>query len=526
MRVVSYSLSVIFFISLILLPLILGILLKANLFWEVFAYPELVDRARSAIIWSFIIAFTVSTLDLIAGLPLAWFIVRSNSRWTKIVDSMADIPFVIPTAALGYSFLLFWSGKQGISRLLGFSSLIPPGALLVMLLHFAFSFPVIVRVMVGELMNYREVYEVAAGTLGAQPFTIARTVTLPMLKPALVASFLLAFARSLSETGATVMVAGAFENGPVFIKKAKDAGLESPMIFVSSILILLSIAVFFSINLMGPRMKLPLKKVWPNLERRLSSASSVKARNFLTFAVFLGFVILPSLFIALPAVQAVMDGTLVKAVKGAGLWSQFWGSMTLSYSIGAIVTVVNVILGLPISILIARNKLGNVTSILDTIVNVPIVVPSVALGVSLRIFWRETFSLPEFWALVLAHTAITYTYFVRSMSAAIEGVPQEMEEVASTLGSSPLATFRKITFPLAKYSMFSGAILVFTRSVDETGATIAVSEKLKTAPVFLVDLVKGNIPASQSDIALGIGFLVLMSFAILLTLRILIEGRK
>ena len=525
-KLISYSLSVVFFIFLILLPLILGILLKANLFWEIFAYPELMNRAKSAILWSFIIAFTVSTLDLIAGLPLAWFIVRSGSRWTKIVDSMADIPFIIPTAALGYSFLLFWSREEGISSLFGFDSLIPPGALLVMLLHFAFSFPVIVRVMVGELMNYREVYEVAAGTLGAQPFTIARTVTLPMLKPALVASFLLAFARSLSETGATVMVAGAFENGPVFIKNAKDAGLESPMVFVSSILIFLSIAIFFSIDIMGPRMRLPFRKVWPNFEKKLSSATAVKARNSLTFVVFLGLVILPSLFIALPAVQAVIDGTLIRAVRGVGPWSRFWESITLSYAIGTIVTVVNVILGLPVAILVARNKLGRVTSVLNMMVNIPIVIPSVALGVSLRIFWRDTFALPEFWALVLAHTAITYTYFVRSMSAAIEGISQEMEEVASTLGSSPIAIFRKITFPLTKYSLFSGAILVFTRSVDETGATIAVSEKLRTAPVLLVDWVKGTIPTSRSDIALGIGFLVVLSFAVLLALRLLIEGRK
>lgn len=116
---------------------------------------------------------------------MAWLIVRGKSRWTTIIDSLSDIPFIIPTAALGYSFLLFWSGEEGLSRIFGGGSIVPPGVLLIMLLHFAFSFPVIVRVMVGELLNYREVYEVAARTLGAHPFTAVRTVTLPILKPSL-----------------------------------------------------------------------------------------------------------------------------------------------------------------------------------------------------------------------------------------------------------------------------------------------------------------------------------------------------
>lgn len=174
-------------------------------------------RADSAILQSFIMAFIVSVLDLIAALPLAWFIARSRSRVAHFVDALVDIPFLMPTAALGYLILLFWSSERGLSSLFGADLLIPPGFSLVLLLHFAFSYPVIVRVMVGELLSYREVYEVAARTLGARPWTAIRTITLPLLKPGIIASFLLAFARSLSETEATVRVAGLWENGPVFL---------------------------------------------------------------------------------------------------------------------------------------------------------------------------------------------------------------------------------------------------------------------------------------------------------------------
>ena len=519
-----YASAILFLVAFILLPPVLGITLKLGLAQPVFSDPVLLARAESAVLWSFAIALSVAAFDLIAGLPLAWLISRGRSRWISIVDALADIPFVIPTVALGFSTLLFW-GNTGPVSLLGLS--IPPGLILVLLLHFAFSFPVVVRVMVGALLTHNTIYETAAKTLGARPFTIARTVTLPLLRPSLIAAFLLAFARSLSETGATVIVAGLFENGPVFISNAKNAGLEGPMVLVSFILILTSVSVFALIRLLGKRLKIPINTVFPGPEARLSSKRSVNFRNGATLLIFALFVLIPSIYITFPAFGALTDGTLQHALAGTGVWASFWQSMELSYGIAILVTIINIATGLPVAVLVARKRLGKFgTTLLDAVVNVPIVVPSVALGVSLGFFWRSFTFIPEFWILVFSHMTITYTYFVQAMAAAIEGIPEEMEETARTLGSKPLHVFRKIISPLTKYSFLSGAILVFTRSVDETGAATAVSQTLKTAPVLLVSWVKHQIPVTQSEIALGIAFLVLTSFVALLALRLIVYRRK
>jgi ABC-type spermidine/putrescine transport system permease subunit II len=524
MKKLVYVGAIVFLVAFILLPPVLGISLKLDLAQQVLSNPELLKRSESAIFWSFTIALSVAAFDLAAGLPLAWYIARGRSRWISVIDALADIPFVIPTVALGYSMLLFW-GSTGPVSLLGFS--IQPGLILVLLLHFAFSFPVVVRVMVGELLTHNVIYETAAQTLGARSFTIARTVTLPLLRPGLVAAFLLAFARSLSETGATVIVAGVFENGPVFIKNANDAGLQGPMVLVSFILILSSVAVFAFIRLLGNRLKIPISRVYPGPEARLSSKESVDLRNGLTFLIFGFFVLIPSIYITFPAITALTDGTLQEALSGVGVWASFWQAMALSYSIGIIATLINIAVGLPIAILIARRKIGKIgTTLLDAACNVPIVVPSVALGVSIGFFWHSLGFLPEFWILVFAHMTITYTYFVQAMAAAIEGIPTEMEETARTLGSRPLHVFRKIIIPLTKYSFLSGAILTFTRCINETGAATAVSQNLKTAPVLLVSWVKHQVPVTTSDIALGIAFLVLTSFVSLLVLRLIVYRRK
>jgi len=527
-----YMLSIIIFFTLILLPPILGIIIKGGSIQEVLNQPELMSEALNSIAASFAIALFVSFIDVIVGIPMAWMITRGKSRWLNVLDTLSDIPFIVPTATLGYSLLIFWSKPGGLSSLFG-APFVSPGWLLVILLHFTFSFPVVVRTMVGALLDYKLEYEQAARTLGAAPLTADRTVTFPILKHSLIASFTLAFARSLSETGATMMVAGAFVHGPIFIKKYHGLGQEGPLVFVSSILIVLSSLVFVTIRLLGPRLKISVRKVWPATERKLSSSMIVSSRNGITLLIFFIIVFIPSLFVAVPAVEAVFTGVLPEALGGSGVWGDYWQSITLSYFVGIVATLINIVIGLPMAIIIARRKVGKgLSTVLDMLVNIPIIVPSVALGASLAIFWKENFAfIPEIWLLIFAHLSITYPYFVRAMSAAIERTSIELEEAARTLGAKPLGVFRTIIFPLTKYSMFAGAIMVFTRSVSETGATLVVSN-LKTAPVLLAKYWvipymenPNTAPVTRAEIGLGCGFLILLSFMILLVLR-LVTRRK
>jgi thiamine transport system permease protein len=530
-----YLTAVILFFALILLPPILGIIIKWNTMQQVLNQPALMLRALSAVENSFIIALFVSALDVVTGVPMAWLITRGKSKWLNVLDTVSDIPFIVPTAALGYSLLLFWSDPGGVSSLFG-SSLVSQGWLLVVLLHFTFSYPVVVRVIVGALLDYKKEYENASRTLGAPPFTASRTVTFPIIKPSLIAAFILAFSRSISETGATFIVAGAFENGPVFIQNMKNdyidgkiiqSDYEGSIVFASFILIAVALAIFLTIRALGPKLKLPVRKIWPTFERKLSYSKAASSRDSITLLIFLAIVLIPSLFVALPAFQAIFTDTLPKSLSGAGVWGEYWQSLLLSYFLGAAVTIINVVIGLPMAIIVARRKLGPLPSaVLDVLVNVPLVVPSIALGISLAIFWKANFPfMPEMVLLIFAHLAITYPYFVRSMSAAVERISPDLEEAARTLGAKPLGVFRTIVLPLTKYSILSGAIMVFTRSVSETGATVAVVTSLRTAPVVIVDWVKQKVAATPLEIGLACGFLIVFSFIILLALRLIVKGK-
>lgn len=522
-----YLASVMIFLALILFPPIIGIITRLGAVQQIFSEPPIVARAFSAIINSFAVALLVSAVDVVAGVPMAWLIARGKSKWLNVVDTLADIPFVVPTSALGYSLLLFWNKPEGISAFFG-GSLVSEGWLLVILLHFTFSYPVVVRVLVGALLDYKVEFERASRTLGAPPLTAARTVTFPILKPSLIAAFILAFARSLSETGATFIVAGVFfENGPVFIQNITNnynpgtVIYDGSIAFASLLLIVGASAIFAFIRIFGPRLKLPISGVWPGFERKLSYSKASFSRNGATMLIFLAIVLVPSLWVALPAFQAVFTSTLHNSLFGVGVWSGYWQSLLLSYLLAATVTGLNIIIGLPMAILIARKRMGALTStILDVLIMIPLIVPSIALGFSLKFFWKQTFAfIPEIWLLIFAHLTITYPYFVRSVSAAVERISVDMEEASRTLGAKPWDVFRTIIFPLAKYSILSGAIIVFTRSMSETGATAAVASTLQTAPLIIVNWVKGKVSATPLEIGLGCGILILFSFIFLLVLR-------
>jgi len=535
MRHVVYVAAVLFFLLIIFVPPILGIGLKLNLFLGVVNKPQLMSRALNAIWLSFAVATIVSIFDLAAGIPMAWFIARGKSRWLNLIDTLADLPFIIPTVALGYSLLLFWNSSYGPSGIFS-GSLISPGWILVIMLHFVFSFPIVVRIMVGALLDYQYVYEEAARTLGASPVSAERTVTFPILKPSLIGAFVLAFARSISETGATVIVAGAFENGAVFIAKLNTPAEikvygQGPLVFASLMLILVAVIIFAMIQVFGPKVKIPTGRMPPSFEKKLSGGKMASLRDALILFIFFFIIIVPALFVIVSAFPALTDGTLRNALTGTGtFWQQYWPSLVLSYFIATIATIVNVVAGLPMAILIARKRMGKtVSTVLDVLVNIPIIVPSVALGFSLGLFWRGLpFSIPELLLLIFAHISITYPYFVKSLSAAISRVDLEVENAARMLGAKPFAVFRTIILPMVKYSFFAGAIIMFTRSVSETGATVAVAVKLKTVPVLLVYYIQPLITAKgvsiSSNVGLGCGFLILFSVIILLALRLVIRG--
>ncbi len=512
-----YLVSFIACLLVVVVPTVIGLAINYPFLYDTLKNESLISDALRAIGNSFWIATVVTLFDLATGFPLAWYIARSKSPLISLLDTLVDLPLVMPTAALGYSLLLFW-GEDVVPLLLGDAFAVKPGWALVILLHITFSYTYIVRTIVGILTSANLSYEMAARTLGASPLTTARTVSIPIIKLGIVSAAILAFARSLAETGATMMVAGAFYTAPIFIKEKLTAGERGVLVFTSLVLIALSLATFAIIDRAARKVRLRIPFVFPELEKKLSHPKFVFARNVIFIILFFALVFVPAFYLTFPA----MGGF---STLNDPSWNAYWSSLLISVVVASSTTVLSILLGIPLSIAIARRKYGKFTPFVDSIVNIPLIVPTIALGTSLRLFWVGLgFSeyLPEILLLILAHMSFTLPFVVRSTVAAIEGISEELEDVARTLGASPYRVFRTITFPLCRSAVVAGAILAFARSMDETGATMAVCMKLRTAPVLLVEWVKsmerGLMPPSQP--ALGCFVMLAISFVLILILKV------
>ena len=137
----------------------------------------------NAVILSFAVSLTVTAVDLIFGLVIAWVIAKKDFSGKELVNTLIESPLAIPTAGLGFSVALFWAKTPG-GALLSFGSLqlINNTFLLIVVFHFTTTFPYVVRSLSELLEEIDKSYEIAALTCGASKFTAARTITLPMFR--------------------------------------------------------------------------------------------------------------------------------------------------------------------------------------------------------------------------------------------------------------------------------------------------------------------------------------------------------
>jgi molybdate transport system permease protein len=188
--------------------------------------------------------------------------------------------------------------------------------------------------------------------------------------------------------------------------------------------------------------------------------------------------------------------------------------------------------GTPIAYLLARWRFPG-RALLDTLVDLPIVVPPAVAGVALLIaFGRRGIFAPLLAAagvelsfttaaVVLAQLFVASPFYVRAARAGFIGVDGRLEEASATLGAGRFETFWRITVPLALPSLIGGAVLTWARALGEFGATIMFAGNLvgvsQTMPLAVyLKLESGDLPAA---LAVSV-VLVATSIAVLLVVRL------
>lgn len=172
-----------------------------------------------------------------------------------------------------------------------------------------------------------------------------------------------------------------------------------------------------------------------------------------------------------------------------------------SLIVGLIATAVSAVFGTLIALAIARHRFKG-RSAIEAFLYIPLVTPEIVVGISLLILFVLLGIPLGLTTITIAHIAFCISFVVVVVLARLQGMDQNLEEAAMTLGADEITTFWKITVPLLWPGILSGALLAFIMSFDDFVITSFVSGTgSSTLPIVVYSMVRKNIEPSINAIS-------------------------
>ena len=157
-----------------------------------------------------LMALLATALTLPLAIAAGWVLARHSFPGKALVETVVSLPLVLPPVATGLMLLWLFGRRSPVGQALdaiGIEVVFTWKAVVIAMM--VVSFPLVARSVRSGIEQVDRRYEDLAATLGATPFRILRTVTLPLASRGIIAGAILGFSRALGEFGATIMVAGA-----------------------------------------------------------------------------------------------------------------------------------------------------------------------------------------------------------------------------------------------------------------------------------------------------------------------------
>jgi molybdate transport system permease protein len=216
------------------------------------------------------VAALATLLSLIIGLWLAYILANREFRGKEVLDAAVTLPFVLPPTVLGYYLLVLLGRASPLGRL--YESIVGQplvftwqAAVVAALLH---AIPLLVKSARAALESVDRSYENAARNLGASEWRVFWRVTLPLARRSVFAAAVLAFARSLGDFGATLMIAGNIPGRTQTAAIAIYDAVESGNTALAGTLVLIISAIGIAVVYAANRLE------WPAPERSRKQAGA------------------------------------------------------------------------------------------------------------------------------------------------------------------------------------------------------------------------------------------------------------
>ncbi len=459
-------------------------------------------------------ALGTCTLTFLIGTFLAWVSERTNTPCKKLFMVMSLIPFIIPGILSTISWILLLSPKIGLINIvvkeaLGldaapFNVYSMWGMIWAESIHL---YPLVFLLMSAAFRNMDTSLEEAALTSGSSTFQTFRTVTLPLMRPAMVSVLLINFIRGIEAFEVPALI-GVPAKISVFTTKIFLAIHQFPSDFGLAGAYAVTLLVISTVGVL----------IYGRITRKEERYATVTGKGYrprvvdlgpwkwLTFGIssliFMLAVILP-IFVLLWSSFIPYYGVPSWELAGKMTWGNYHYILNYPLAATAFKNSFYLSVGTATLVMLLTSVIAWITvktklpgrAFLDTMCFIPIAMPGIVLGVSL-IWVYLTIPIPIYgtiWVLLLAYMTKYIPYGIRAASASMIQINKELEEASFTAGGTWFQTFWKIILPLLMPGFTAGWIYISIIALRELSTSILLYSYNSTVlSIMAFDLWEGG----------------------------------
>lgn len=461
--------------------------------WDVGGVLDVLARPRvHRVLWFTVWTSSAATaITLVLGLPAAYVLHRLAVPLRRVVRAALLVPFVLPTVVVGVAFRQLFTGPLAWLHVDG-----TPWAILAGLVFF--NAAVVIRAVgaAWESMDPRP--GEAAAALGASPWTVFRTVTLPALRPAIVGAGSVVFLFCATSFGVVLTLGGlryASVETEIYLLTTNLLDLQG-----AAALSLLQLLVVIALLLIGARTR-PMRTSTQRAPARPRRPGRADLPQLAVTALLLGFVALPLATLLTGSLEVDGHWSLAnyRALGSTGshqaLLEPVTTALNLSLRIAVDATLLALTLGLLVALSVTRRAHTRgerrLRGTLDALFMLPLGVSAVTLGFGFLVTLdRPPVDLRDSpWLVPIAQALVALPLVVRTLVPALLGIDDRQRQAAAGLGAGPWRALLVVDVPVLWRPLLASAGFAFAASLGEFGATSFLArDENATLPVVIYRL--------------------------------------
>jgi thiamine transport system permease protein len=482
-----------------------------GIFIEVLRDPTLQGVAAFTL-WQAILS---TILTVTVALPAAWVFARFDFPGKSFMRAATLVPFVLPTLVVGTAFLALLGPK-------GVTGVDLTGTLWIILIaHVFYNYAIVVRGVGAYWERIDPDLEAAARSLGASKFQTFRTVTLPLLRPAIASTSALVFLFSFTSFG-VVLLLGDITHSTIEVEIWRQTTAFLRLDIASSLAVLQLVGVGVILMLYGryqqrTTVQFRHEVVPPPRPNTLSerlSVSAVLATTALLLGLPLAILIGRSFVSPKGGLGFGNYANLVRLPAQSAAFVEPSEAIVNSLRFAIVATLIGLTIGVLASAALSYSR-TRVSRSFDLFVMLPLGTSAVTIGFGFLVALGWPVDLRTSLILIpIAHALVAIPFVVRTTSPSMGSVQHHLREAAATLGATPAKAWWTIDLRLVSRSIMVGAAFVFAISMGEFGATSFITRpNSPTIPIAIFRLL-GRPGAAPFGAALAMSVLLMFITAL------------